>query len=221
MIHFNPLDCHGDPVGNYCFRVGAGENGTGVSSGALPDLGWLIIAVLLRADPAAFERLSREEHAGLEQAELAQAGFSHTELSAAIVGSWKLPAAIETSPDCQPGLGFHARERRRRKPASDFPCSLEVPSDSICAREQLHGMLYQAMHALPARHQQVVQLYYTDQKNTRETGGLLGDKPRFPDPQDRFDPDGGGAGRQGDHFKPGVLTYAARGMKRSADSLMQ
>jgi RNA polymerase sigma factor FliA len=59
-------------------------------------------------------------------------------------------------------------------PAPDFPCSPEVHPDSICAREQLRGMLHQAMQSLPERHQQVVQLYYTDQMTMKEIGGVLG-----------------------------------------------
>ena len=59
-------------------------------------------------------------------------------------------------------------------PAPDLPCSPDVHPDSICAREQLRGMLDQAMHSLPRRHQQVVQLYYTDQMTMKEIGSVLG-----------------------------------------------
>jgi HD-like signal output (HDOD) protein len=66
-------------------------------AGLFHDVGRLMIAVLLHDNPGAFQRLCKEEHAGLERAELAQVGFSHSELSAAIVGSWKLPVAIQTA----------------------------------------------------------------------------------------------------------------------------
>ena len=59
-------------------------------------------------------------------------------------------------------------------PPPDFPCSPDAHPDSICAREQLRGMLSIAMQALPERHQQVVRLYYTDQITMREIGGILG-----------------------------------------------
>ena len=66
-------------------------------SGLFHDTGRLIIALLLREDEEAFEQLNREEHTGLEKAELGLLGFSHSELSAAIVRSWKLPPAIEAA----------------------------------------------------------------------------------------------------------------------------
>jgi HD-like signal output (HDOD) protein len=66
-------------------------------SGLFHDTGRLIIAVLLHDDEEAFERLSRQDHLQLEQAEFELVGFSHSELSASIVKSWKLPTAIETA----------------------------------------------------------------------------------------------------------------------------
>ncbi|HUA19817.1 MAG TPA: HDOD domain-containing protein [Bryobacteraceae bacterium] len=64
-------------------------------AGLFHDLGRLIIAVLLRDEGKSFQRLLETEHDGLEQAELDLLGFTHPVLSAAIVASWKLPAAIE------------------------------------------------------------------------------------------------------------------------------
>jgi len=64
-------------------------------AGLFHDLGRLIVAVLLRDEEETFRRLQQSEHVGLEWAESALLGFSHAELSAAIVASWKLPAPIE------------------------------------------------------------------------------------------------------------------------------
>ena len=66
-------------------------------AGLFHDLGRLIIAVLLSKEEEAFQRLLQTEHDGLEEAEIELLGFSHPELSAAIVASWKLPAAIEAA----------------------------------------------------------------------------------------------------------------------------
>lgn len=66
-------------------------------AGLFHDLGRLIIAVLLSKEEEAFRRLLETEHNGLEDAENELLGFSHAELSAAIVAAWKLPAAIETA----------------------------------------------------------------------------------------------------------------------------
>src|SRR6185437_8433173 len=46
-------------------------------------------------------------------------------------------------------------------PAPDFPCNPETHPDSICAHEQLRGVLGIAMKTLPERYQKVVSLYYT------------------------------------------------------------
>ena len=59
-------------------------------------------------------------------------------------------------------------------PAPDFPCKPETHPDSICAREQLRGVLGEAMKVLPERYQKVVSLYYTGEMTMKEIGGILG-----------------------------------------------
>jgi RNA polymerase sigma factor for flagellar operon FliA len=59
-------------------------------------------------------------------------------------------------------------------PAPDFPSKPESQPDSICAREQLRGVLGDAMKTLPERYQKVVVLYYTNEMTMKEIGGVLG-----------------------------------------------
>ena len=59
-------------------------------------------------------------------------------------------------------------------PAPDFPCKPETHPDSICAHEQLRGVLGVAMKTLPERYQKVVSLYYTGEMTMKEIGGILG-----------------------------------------------
>jgi RNA polymerase sigma factor FliA len=59
-------------------------------------------------------------------------------------------------------------------PAPDFPGKPESQPDSICAREQLRGVLGEAMKTLPERYQKVVVLYYTNEMTMKEIGGVLG-----------------------------------------------
>ncbi len=59
-------------------------------------------------------------------------------------------------------------------PAPDFPGKPESQPDSICAREQLRGVLGDAMKTLPERYQKVVVLYYTNEMTMKEIGGVLG-----------------------------------------------
>jgi RNA polymerase sigma factor for flagellar operon FliA len=59
-------------------------------------------------------------------------------------------------------------------PAPDFPCKPESHPDSICAREQLRGVLGVAMKTLPERYQKVVSLYYSAEMTMKEIGGILG-----------------------------------------------
>jgi RNA polymerase sigma factor for flagellar operon FliA len=59
-------------------------------------------------------------------------------------------------------------------PAPDFPCKPETHPDSICAREELRGVLGEAMKVLPERYQKVVSLYYTAEMTMKEIGGILG-----------------------------------------------
>jgi RNA polymerase sigma factor for flagellar operon FliA len=59
-------------------------------------------------------------------------------------------------------------------PAPDFPCKPETHPDSICAHQQLRGVLSVAMKTLPERYQKVVSLYYTGELTMKEIGGILG-----------------------------------------------
>lgn len=59
-------------------------------------------------------------------------------------------------------------------PAPDFPSKPETQPDSICAREQLRGLLGVAMKTLPERYQRVVALYYQNEMTMKEIGGVLG-----------------------------------------------
>jgi RNA polymerase sigma factor for flagellar operon FliA len=59
-------------------------------------------------------------------------------------------------------------------PAPDFPSKPETHPDSMCAREQLRGVLGSAMKTLPERYQKVVLLYYTNEMTMKEIGGVLG-----------------------------------------------
>ena len=93
-------------------------------------------------------------------------------------------------------------------PAPDFPCKPESHPDSICAREQLRGVLGVAMKTLPERYQKVVSLYYSarnDHEGNRRHPGHQR-KPRVADPQGRAREDAGRAPDQRHQFAPGVLT---------------
>jgi len=59
-------------------------------------------------------------------------------------------------------------------PAPDYPSKPETHPDSICALEQLRGVLGDAMKTLPERYQKVVVLYYTNEMTMKEIGGVLG-----------------------------------------------
>jgi RNA polymerase sigma factor FliA len=59
-------------------------------------------------------------------------------------------------------------------PAPDFAASSETQPDQVCAREQLRGMLREAMRSLPERYQRVVVMYYTGEMTMKEIGGALG-----------------------------------------------
>jgi RNA polymerase sigma factor for flagellar operon FliA len=63
---------------------------------------------------------------------------------------------------------------RDNNSAPEFPAKQEFQPDSICAREELRGMLTTAMKTLPERYQKVVVLYYTNDLTMKEIGGLLG-----------------------------------------------
>jgi RNA polymerase sigma factor for flagellar operon FliA len=59
-------------------------------------------------------------------------------------------------------------------PTPDFPSKPETQPDSMCAQEQLRGVLADAMKALPERYKKVVVLYYTNEMTMKEIGGVLG-----------------------------------------------
>lgn len=59
-------------------------------------------------------------------------------------------------------------------PPPDFPAEEETQPDSICAREQLRGLLRVAMGTLPERYRKVVLLYYTNEMTMREIGEIMG-----------------------------------------------
>lgn len=59
-------------------------------------------------------------------------------------------------------------------PAPDYPTSPDHHPDSICAREELKGMLAMALHTLPERYQRVVLLYYSNELTMKEIGSMLG-----------------------------------------------
>ena len=66
-------------------------------AGLFHDVGQVIIAVFLRDSSDGRKRLSLAEHQELEKLELELVGFTHAELSARVVRSWNLPAAIENA----------------------------------------------------------------------------------------------------------------------------
>jgi RNA polymerase sigma factor FliA len=59
-------------------------------------------------------------------------------------------------------------------PAPDFPCPPETHPDSICAHEQLRGVLGEVSKTLSERYQKVLQLYYTRDLTMKEIGLELG-----------------------------------------------
>jgi RNA polymerase sigma factor FliA len=63
---------------------------------------------------------------------------------------------------------------RENGSAPEFPAKQEFQPDSICAKEELRGMLMSAMKTLPERYQKVVVLYYTNDMTMKEIGGVLG-----------------------------------------------
>jgi HD-like signal output (HDOD) protein len=66
-------------------------------SGLFHDTGRLIVAVLLRDNIEALDKLNRHEHEDLEKVEKELIGFTHSEVSAIVARSWNLPASIETA----------------------------------------------------------------------------------------------------------------------------
>ncbi len=56
----------------------------------------------------------------------------------------------------------------------EYPGKQEFRPDNMCAREQLRGVLKDAMQTLPERYQKVVFLYYSNDLTMKEIGGMLG-----------------------------------------------
>ncbi len=59
-------------------------------------------------------------------------------------------------------------------PAPEFPSKPGTQPDFIFARRELRSMLGEVIGVLPARHGQVIQLYYVKQLTMKEIGELLG-----------------------------------------------
>jgi RNA polymerase sigma factor for flagellar operon FliA len=59
-------------------------------------------------------------------------------------------------------------------PALDFPSKPETQPDFICIQKELRSILGKAVEILPARYQEVVTLYYTQELSMAEIGGRLG-----------------------------------------------
>jgi RNA polymerase sigma factor FliA len=59
-------------------------------------------------------------------------------------------------------------------PAPDFPCPPDTHPDSICARDQLRGVLGEVSKTLSERFQKVLRLYYTGDFTMKEIGRELG-----------------------------------------------
>ncbi len=66
------------------------------------------------------------------------------------------------------------RPDQEELPAPDYPANSDTQPDEICAREQLHEVLWKAMRGLPERYQKVVVLYYTKELTMREIGDMMG-----------------------------------------------
>ncbi len=77
---------------------------TAFLAGLFHDIGHVGVALLLRDDADAIKKLIASKHIHAEQLESELLGFSHSELSAATVRSWNLPAVIEDA------VRFHAAE---------------------------------------------------------------------------------------------------------------
>jgi len=58
-------------------------------------------------------------------------------------------------------------------PVPDFPSAPETHPDFICGREQLRGVLDQAVNTLPDRYQKVVVMYYKNDMSMKEIGNVL------------------------------------------------
>ena len=59
-------------------------------------------------------------------------------------------------------------------PLPEFPSKPETNPDHLFAHEQMREVIGKAMQTLPARYQQVVQLYYSKQLTMKEIGVALG-----------------------------------------------
>jgi RNA polymerase sigma factor for flagellar operon FliA len=56
----------------------------------------------------------------------------------------------------------------------EFPASNELNPDVLTEQKQLRDVLTSAMQTLPARHRQVIDLYYTGGRTMREIGDSMG-----------------------------------------------
>lgn len=59
-------------------------------------------------------------------------------------------------------------------PEPEFPTDESEHPDAICKRNEIAGVLRDAILALPVRYQTVVSMYYTDEMTMKEIGGVLG-----------------------------------------------
>jgi HD-like signal output (HDOD) protein len=84
--------------------INPGNAQTAFLAGLFHDVGQVGIAVLLRDDADGLKKLGASKHIDMEQLESELLGFSHSELSAAIVRSWNLPGVIENA------VRFHEAE---------------------------------------------------------------------------------------------------------------
>ncbi|MBV9302148.1 MAG: FliA/WhiG family RNA polymerase sigma factor [Acidobacteriaceae bacterium] len=63
---------------------------------------------------------------------------------------------------------------REDQPVNETPCPSAQAPDQVFARSELRGKLGEAMKTLPERYQQVVQLYYEQDRSMKEIGEILG-----------------------------------------------
>lgn len=59
-------------------------------------------------------------------------------------------------------------------PEPEFPANEAENPDAICKRNELAGVIRNAILSLPTRYQTVVTMYYTQELTMKEIGGLLG-----------------------------------------------
>jgi RNA polymerase sigma factor FliA len=59
------------------------------------------------------------------------------------------------------------------RPIPEFASSVESRPDFICGREELRGVLAEAVKTLPEKHRKVVVMYYTNDMSMKEIGSAL------------------------------------------------